>query len=787
MSARESIIPAVADSDSLPAADTGKRAVRNPAGPLHATGRARFLRDEPKPHGLCVAVPLPSPHAHAKIISLDTHAAQRAAGVIAVLTAADVPGELFLNARTEDEPLLPHAEVSYVGQPVALVVAESEGVAYAARELIAVEYKELPALLSIDKALAARSHLGPDYRVQRGDVEKALANSEFVLEGVVENGSQEHVYFEPQYARAIPGEDQEITLYSATQAPSEVQETAARVLGLNRKDITVDVRRIGGGFGGKEAQATLWACLAALACFRTRRPVELKLSRVEDMAWTGKRHPFKSRYRVGFDSAGLIQAYEIEFAANGGAFADLTIPIVQRAIVHAENAYYIPHISIVARSCRTHLPPNTAFRGFGAPQGIFVIETVIERIARHLGKDSLAVRKLNAYRDRQRTPYGQILHEVQTLPMLKRLEQISDYANLQKDVAAFNATHVHCKRGIGVVPVKFGISFNATHLNQAAALIQVYTDGSVSVSHGGVDMGQGLNTKIAQVAAAELGVPLQQIRVESHNTKRTANTSATAASTGADLNGAAVRDAARQIKSRLTALAAELLTQKAGTQVLPFRLVFRRGTIFDPRNPDIALSFTTLADAAWHARIDLCAHGYYRTPGLKFDWKTGRGTPFRYFVYGCGLVVAEVDTLTGMVSLPAVYIVHETARSLNRAVDQGQIEGAFMQCFGWCTMEEVVQDSTGHNLAGSLSTYKIPTFRDLPAEWHIELVESGSKLAGIAGSKAVGEPPFIYGEAVFFAIRHAIEAITDYKVAAELRHPATPEAILTAIEALRQA
>ncbi len=656
-----------------------QRAVRNPAGPLHATGRARFLRDEPQPAGLCVALTLPSPYASAKIVALDVCAARQVDGVLAVLTSADVPGDLYLSTRAQDEPLLPLSDVNYIGQPVALIVAENEAAAQAARAAIAVRFKELPPVLTITEALAARSTLGPQFGVSHGDVEPALARAEHVLEGTVQSGSQEHVYFETQCARAVPGEDQEITIYSATQAPSEVQETAARVLGLARKDITVDVKRIGGGFGGKESVATLWACLAALGCYHTRRPVELKLTRQDDMAWTGKRHPFESHYRVGFDASGRILAYAVEFNANGGAFADLTLPIIQRAIVHAENMYYIPHISILARPCRTNLPPNTAFRGFGAPQGIFVIETVIERIARHLGKDPLAIRKLNAYQETQRTPYGQVLHEVQATPLLCRLETLADYARLHEEVVAFNVACRHIKRGIGTVPVKFGISFNAAHLNQGAALVQVYADGSLSVSHGGVEMGQGLNTKVAQVAAAELGVPLERIRVESHNTKRTANTAATAASTGADLNGAAVRDAARQIRARLTPLAAELLAQNTDPPALPFRLAFRRGKVFDSRHPETALTFAELVDAAWHARIDLCAHGYYKTPGLKFDWKTGRGTPFRYFVYGAALVVAEVDMLTGGVTLPRVVIVHETASPLNPAVDRGQIEGAFMQ------------------------------------------------------------------------------------------------------------
>jgi xanthine dehydrogenase large subunit len=763
-----------------------ERAVNNPAAPLHVTGRARFIRDESRPAGLCFAVVLPSPHAHARILSLDVTSAQQIPGVAAILTAADIPGEKYVNAKSQDEPILPENEVTYVGQPVAVVVAETEKAAEAGRDAIRAEYEALPAILTITDALQARSFLGPEFKVARGNAVKALTCAEHVLEGTVQSGAQEHVYFETQCARAIPGEDQEMTLYSATQAPSEVQEVVAHMLGLRRKDITVDVKRIGGGFGGKESLATLWACLAALSSYRTRRPVELKLPRIDDMAWTGKRHPFESHYRVGFDPKGIIQAYQVEMNANGGAYIDLTFPILHRAIVHAENAYYIPDIHIVARPCRTNLPPNTAFRGFGAPQGIFIIESVIERIAHHLGLDPLEVRKRNAYREGQKTPYGQTLHEVKAEAHLKQLEKVTHYASLRQEVNQFNATHRYVKRGIGIVPVKFGISFNAPHLNQGNALVMVYADGSVSVSHGGIEMGQEVNTKVAQVVAGELGLTLDRIRIESHNTKRTPNTSPTAASTGADLNGAAALDAARQIRERLVPLALELLSQGDRRPADAKRLLFEKNEVFDAKRPATKLSFAELAEAAWRARIDLGAHGFFKTPGLKFDWKTGRGTPFRYFVYGSALAVAEVDILTGMVTLPMVHIIHETASSINPAIDRGQIEGAFMQGFGWCTMEDVVVDEQGRNLSHSLSTYKIPTILDLPLEWTIDMIESSRKYAGIRGSKAVGEPPLIYGEAAFFAIKHAIESIVDHKIEATLRHPATPEAILMAVEALQK-
>jgi xanthine dehydrogenase large subunit len=754
----------------------------NVSAPLHVTGQARFTCDEPKPRGLCSIKVLTSPIAHGRIASLDMSAAQRSPGVVAVLTARDIPGENQIGSKIPDEPLLPDSEVCYVGQPIAIVVGENERAASAGRDLIRVSFEEQAPILTITEAQQADSRLAKDLRIERGNVEAALAASEHILQGTMISGSQEHVYFETQRARALPGEDQEIVLFSATQAPTEVQEIAAKVLGLQRKDITVDVRRIGGGFGGKESLATLWACLAALACHVTRRPVEVKLTRTEDMSWTGKRHPFETNYVVGFDRTGRIQAYIADFHANGGAFADLTMPIIQRALLHADNAYYLPAARLTAHPWKTHVPPNTAFRGFGAPQGIFAIETVIERIARKLNKDPLDVRRINAYRTGQKTPYGQTVHEAAAVPLLDRLKTSTDYAQLRHEVDDFNRRHRHVRRGIGTVPVKFGISFTAPFLNQAAALVHLYTDGSVSVSHGGVEMGQGVNTKVAQVVAAELGVSVDRVRIESHNTKRTANTSPTAASTGADLNGNAARNAALQIVARLLPVAKDLLNAKLQRSANP---ILRDNDAFDERYPDVRIPLSELAHQAWLKRIDLGAHGFYKTPGLKFEWQRGRGTPFAYYVFGAALVVVDVDVLTGNVVLERVQIIHETAQSLNPDIDRGQIEGAFLQGFGWCTMEDVVRDEKGRCLTRNLTTYKIPAFGDLPRVWEIEMLTTARKQASVRGSKAIGEPPFIYGEAAFFAIQDALSSMNEAAVDIPLQHPATPESILTAIESLR--
>ncbi|MBU0509786.1 molybdopterin-dependent oxidoreductase, partial [bacterium] len=466
---------------------------------LHVKGQSRFICDEPKPEKLCYVGIVTSPHAHARIVQIGTAAACKIPGVLAVITWRDIPGENQIGGKIKDEPLLPEAEVSYVGQPVAVVVAETHEIAAHARTLVSIEYEELELILTIAEARRANSLLAPEFGLSRGDVEKAFAESEMILEGVVTSDSQEHVYFETQRVRAIPGEGNEITLFAGTQSPSEVQQVAARVLGLDRKDVTVDVKRLGGAFGGKESAASLWACLAALACHHTKRPIELKLSRTEDMAWTGKRHPFESSYRVGFDRSGKIRAYSVEFNANGGAFTDLTMAIMQRAVLHAENVYCIPNIRVIACPLKTHLPPNTAFRGFGAPQAIFAIESVIQRIAHAVNKDAVEIRRLNSYRDGDATPYEQQLVEVNGVPLLERLERRADYRRLRETVDSFNRAHRFEKRGIGVVPVKFGISFTTAFLNQGSALVHLYADGSVSVSHGGVEMGQGVNAKIARI------------------------------------------------------------------------------------------------------------------------------------------------------------------------------------------------------------------------------------------------------------------------------------------------
>jgi xanthine dehydrogenase large subunit len=750
---------------------------------LHVTGAARFIDDEPAPSGMLRIKVLTSPHAHARIADIRTAAAAALPGVAAVLTWADIPGLNRIGHIRHDEPLLPGKIVSYVGQPVVVVAAENEAIARAALALIEIDYAPLPAVLGAAQAVARQQFFAPAKTIVRGDVHAALASCAHVLEGEVRSGGQEHFYLETQICRAIPGEGQSMTLFSATQSTAEIQEIAARILGLSSHDITVDVPRLGGAFGGKERGATIWACLTALACRVTGRPVELRLSRTEDMAWTGKRHPFAGRYRVGFDATGRILAHELTLIADGGAFLDLSLPILERAMLHADNAYFLPAAHITGLVCRTNTPPNTAFRGFGAPQGIFTMEHVMERIARHLGLDPFEIRRRNCYQEGQTTPYGQPVRDAHGAELLNRLEASADHSRLRREADAFNAAHPTLRRGLGVVPVKFGISFTTTFLNQGSALIWILRDGSISLSHGGVEMGQAVNTKVALVVAGELGVSMERIRVETANTSRIANASPTAASTGSDLNGLAAQNAAQTLVARLRPVAARLLREAGSSDIRPEYVVFAHDQAHDIRHPEQNVPFADVAAAAHAERVDLGAHGFAAPEGIFYDPVAGQGHPFVYFVQGCALVLAEVDLVSGQSRAVAVHIVHETGHSLHPDIDRGQIMGAFFQGLGWVTMEELLRDECGRCLTVTPSTYKIPGFRDLPESVAIDLVERTCAAASVKGSKAVGEPPLIYGEAAYFAILNALESVAGRAV--DLPCPATPEAVLLALEQAR--
>ncbi|MCB5247960.1 MAG: molybdopterin-dependent oxidoreductase [Candidatus Cloacimonetes bacterium] len=748
------------------------------SGKLHLTGTSRFIADEAPLAGMLHAKFFYAPVAHAKVLELDISKAAAIPGVERVVTAADIPGDNQIGHVIKDEPLFPEQEIMYLGQPLAMVLASDELLAEDAAKLIRLEYEELPPLLEIDAADAKGEWYIPERKIEIGEVAKALAEAAFTLQGVTESAAQEHFYMESQRCRAVPGEGRTLTLYTATQSTMEVQEVMSHVLEIPSHHIIVDVPRLGGAFGGKERSATLWACLAGLGAFLTQKPVQVLLTREEDMRSTGKRHPFKSSWKVGFDASGRISALDIELLSNGGAYADLSIAILERALFHADNAYHIANARIRGRACRTNLPPNTAFRGFGAPQGVFVIEAIMERIARKLGLDPLELRQNNVYRSGDLTPYGQPVRESNLRELLDKLRRNSSYDKLKEEVQAFNSDHEFARQGLGIVPVKFGISFTTALLNQASALLWVYIDGSVSLTTGGVEMGQEVSTKCALVVSRVLGLPLQRIRVESNNSQRVGNASPTAASTGSDLNGNAARIAAEKLRDQLIPVAREMLARQ-GVDCGAGEIRFEDNQVWCVSDPDQRVEFAALVREAYNARVPLAAYGYYRTPGLHFDRERGQGNPFHYYVCGCALAQVEIDLLSGEHRVLKTFIVHENGNSLSEEIDRGQIIGAFVQSAGWCTIEELPQDETGRYLAVNPSTYKIPTVRETPIHLEVEIVPAGAEYASVFGSKATGEPPYIYGLAIWFAIQNAVWSVNP---AAELRFPATPEAVLLALE-----
>ena len=754
-------------------------------GKLHVTGQTRFTLDENKPSGLLYMKILFSTQAHARIVSVNFYEAQTLPGVREIFTYKDIPGENQTGVAVHDEPLLPEDEVTYAGQPVAVVVGESPEICKKAVNCIDVRYEPLETVFTIEEALKKNSVLGKENALKKGDPEAMWEKCPHILEGEFSGGGQEHLYLETQRVHVVPDEDYHFYVYSATQAPTEIQEVCARVLNLTSKDITVDVKRLGGAFGGKERNSTIYTALAAVAAYRTGNPVEFEMERHEDIRFTGKRHPFKTHYKVGFDENGKLIAGDFSIYLNGGAYTDLSMAILERAVWHIDNAYHYPHIKVRGLALRTNLPPNTAFRGFGGPQGIFSSEFVMERIAKVVKKDIFEIRALNAYKEGETTPYGQEVHEVIFDEIFEKLKNISGYDKLRKECDEFNRNNKYKKRGIGITPVKFGISFTAAFLNQGAALIWVFSDGTVSVSHGGIEMGQELNTKIAQIVAKTLGVSFDVIKIESTNVKRVANTSPTAASSGTDLNGNAARLAAGKIKKRLIPVAKELIEKRYGISITEDDVVFDNGVACSKENPEKSITFNEIAETAYMNRINLGAQAFYKTPGIYFDREKGKGEPFYYFVFGAALTQAEIDTLTGATEVQKAFIVHESANSINIPVDKGQIEGGYIQGMGWVTMEEIVINEKGENTTGTTSTYKIPSFDDLPEVFKVEMLPRKRKFASVYGSKAIGEPPFMYGISAFFAIKDAIESVAGHKKEADLTAPATPEKVLLAIEELK--
>jgi xanthine dehydrogenase large subunit len=741
---------------------------------LHVAGEARYADDLGEPADMLHLAFGQSSEARAQVVSIDLSEVLAAPGVVAVYTAADIPGVNDVSPVAGDDRLLADGEVICHGQALFLVAATSQRAARIAARLGKVVYEPLPAALTIAQAQAANSHIEPVQRMARGDTPAALAAAPHRLAGRFEMGGQDHFYLEGQISVATPGEDGQVHVLCSTQHPSEVQHLIAHMLHVSSADVTVEVRRMGGAFGGKETQAALFAAAAALVAVKTGRPAKFRCDRDDDMVMTGKRHPFEVAYEAGFDDEGHILALHLHLASACGATVDLSPAINDRAIFHADNCYFLPHIEVVSERLKTNTVSATAFRGFGGPQGMLAIERVVDDVAAHLGRDPLDVRVANLYGPgRDTTPYEMVVADNIAPQLIARLRQTARYDERAKAVERFNADNPILKKGIALTPVKFGISFTTTHLNQAGALVHVYADGSIQVNHGGTEMGQGLYVKVAQVVADVFGVPLETIRITATRTDKVPNTSATAASSGADLNGMAAHNAAVAIRDRLVDFLARTFgCGEAGVHFTPAGVVVGAET----------LTFGQVARKAHMGRISLSSTGYYATPGIDYDRSVFKGRPFYYFAYGAAVSEVVIDTLTGEHKVLAVDILHDVGRSLNPVVDLGQIEGGFLQGQGWLTTEELVWDDKGRLLTHSPATYKIPTASDRAKHFTVSLWDGENVEPTINRSKAVGEPPFMLANSVFSALNRAIAASAPgRKALPPLDAPATPERILKAI------
>ncbi|SOC58061.1 xanthine dehydrogenase molybdopterin binding subunit [Ornithinimicrobium cerasi] len=767
-----------------PASPVVGRAQPHESAALHVTGHALYTDDlTPRTKDVLHAWPVQSPHAHALVTALRTDAALAVPGVVRVLTAEDVPGINDAGVK-DDEPLFPR-EVCFVGHAVCWVLGETQEAARRGAAAVEVGYEPLPSVVTLAEAVAAESFQGAQPTVERGDVEAGLARAAYTFHGELEMAGQEHFYLETNASLATVEDDGRIFLQCSTQHPSETQEIVAHVLGVMSSDVTVQCLRMGGGFGGKEMQPHGYAAVAALGAVLTGRPVRLRLNRTQDLTMTGKRHGFHARWRAGFDGEGRLEALEATLTSDGGWSLDLSEPVLARALCHVENAYWIPDVRVTGRVARTNKTSQTAFRGFGGPQGMLVIEDILGRCAPLLGIEPHELRRRNFYQDGQLTPYGQVITQAGHLE--RAWDQVTREAELERRraaVAEFNATHEHLRRGLAVTPVKFGISFNLTAFNQAGALVHVYKDGSVLVNHGGTEMGQGLHTKMLQVAATSLGVPLERVRLAPTRTDKVPNTSATAASSGADLNGAAVKDACEQIQGRLAQVAA----QRLGVPVPDVR--FADGVV-SGLGTTATVPWEDVVHSAYFARVQLFAAGYYRTEGVHWDSSVMRGSPFKYFAHGVAATEVEVDGFTGAYRTLRVDIVHDVGDSLSPLVDVGQIEGGFVQGAGWLTLEDLRWDESegdqrGRLLTQSASTYKLPSFSEMPPVLTVRLLERAHEEGAVYGSKAVGEPPLMLAFSVREALRQACAAFGPEGTSVDLPSPATPEAVFWALQEARE-
>lgn len=753
----------------------------------HVTGEAVYVSDMFPSEKTLVGRVVYSPHAHARIIGYDFSEALKINGVHDILDFRRIPGDNQLNPLAHDEPCLAAETVNCIGQAIFLIAADNEEIAIEAEKLIRVDFEVLEPITTLEDSMERGNRLQAPRVIETGNVDEALRKCKHVLTGELKTGAQEHWYLETQAALCVPSEDRDITVYASSQNPTETQLVVAEVLGLSANKVVCEVRRMGGGFGGKETQGNHVAAWAALLADATRKPVKISLFRDDDQIITGKRHRFYSTYTIGFDNEGMIEALVVDFNSDVGMATDLSMAIIERAMFHAENAYYIPNARITGNTWKTNLPSNTAFRGFGGPQGVAVIENAIDRVARFLKKDAAQIRFKNFYGtfDRNETPYGQTITSNRLYTIWDKITESSEYFSRRNEVNEYNRAHQFTKRGIVLTPIKFGISFTTSFLNQAGALVLIYKDGTVLVNHGGTEMGQGLHTKIRQIAALELGVPIDVVKVNATNTSKVPNTSPTAASSGTDLNGMAVKNAIDKLKERLTPCATRMLKEKFGDIVGHDDVVFENGSIFSQNTSNQSVKFVDLIKRAHVDQISLHATGYYRTPGIHFNKEKGKGTPFHYFAYGMAVAEVQIDTLTGKSKVLRVDIVHDVGDSINESIDLGQVTGAFIQGMGWCTTETVKWNKQGKLLNHSPDTYKIPGIGDTPEIFNVDLLKHVPNLTVIRKSKAVGEPPFMLAFSVWLAIKDAISAVGDHTIEPDFELPANNELVLMSVEKVK--
>ncbi len=754
----------------------------------HVQGTTIYFDDMPAIEGELHACVVTSPVAKGKIKNIDISAAEKMPGVQCIITAKDIPGDNQMGAVFHDEPCIASQRVDFMGQTLAIVAANSLEEAIRAAAAVKMDIEPEPPILSIEEAINQNAVLQPQRKIERGNVDQVFAQCKHVLSGRFRSGGQEHWYLETQICIAVPGEDDEMTCYCSTQHPSESQAIVAEVLGTDRNRIVVETRRLGGAFGGKETSGNHVAAWAALLAAKTRKAVRLRLTRDTDQAITGKRHRFMSDWKIGFDENGAIQAYEVVLNADAGYASDLTMAILERAMLHAENAYFIPHIRIVGNSWKTNLPSNVAFRGFGQPQGMAVIENAIDQIARFLKKEPNNIRLLNFYgsNERNTAPYGAEIENNRLDSVYSKIVNSSDYHARRKKIDEFNNQSKYIKKGLALTPVKFGISFTTAFLNQAGALVHIYSDGSIQVNHGGIEMGQGLNTKMLQVAAEELGVNVERIKVTATNTSKIPNTSATAASSGTDLNGMAVKNAIDQLKERLKNVAPEILGEMFPNKtILATNIVVENDMVSDASQPSISCNFDEFVAKAYLKQIHLSAAGFYRTPDIWFDRPNGVGKPFHYYAFAMSVSEVEVNILTGRAKLLRADLIEDAGQSINSMIDKGQVIGGFVQGLGWVTTEDLKWNKDGKLLNASPDTYKIPTITDIPVELNIELLENAPNHNTIRRSKAVGEPPFPLAISAWLAIKDAVSAVYDHQIEPPLSIPATNEEIVICIAKMK--